>query len=137
MADAADLLDNEVEGFGRSVAGGVERVDLLSPGIDGASKPGQLRDLRVGGVLEEYDQHTSSVGEVGGGVDLDEEFTGEPDGGDFAVGNTSSEPGAQAFPPLLGQVVPGAQQESADAVKRRFGFQRELTSRSDQFGLPA
>jgi hypothetical protein len=48
VADAADLLDDEIHGFGRAVggaAGGVEREDLVSPGIDGAREPGQLWDV--------------------------------------------------------------------------------------------
>ena len=83
----------------------MEREDLVSPGVDGASKARQLGDVGVGGVLEEHDEPALGVGEVSGGVDLDEEFTGEPDRGDFAVGITRSEPGAEAFPAVLGQVV--------------------------------
>jgi hypothetical protein len=36
--------------------------DLVSPSFDGSSKPSQLRDLRVGGVLEEHDQAPLRVG---------------------------------------------------------------------------
>ena len=53
-----------------------------------------------------------------GGVDLGEQFAGEPHGGDFAVGVAGGEPGAEAFPASLVQVGPGAQQQPADPVER-------------------
>ena len=58
-------------------------------------------------MLEEYDESSVRVGEVVGGVDLDEGFAGEPHGGDVAVGRTSCESDAQPFPALVGEVVPG------------------------------
>ena len=63
----------------------------------------EFADVGVGGVLEEHDQAASGVGEVVGGVDLDEEFAGEPHGGDFAVGITGGESGAEAFPAVPGR----------------------------------
>jgi hypothetical protein len=96
VADAAEFFDDQVDGFGGAVigaAGGAEREDFVTLGVDDASEPGELWDLGVGGVLEEHDQSSFRVGEIFGGVDLDEEFACEPDGGDFAVGVTGCEPG--------------------------------------------
>ena len=59
---------------------------------------GELGDVGVGGVLEEHDQPPLRVREIGGGVDLGEQFAGEPDGGDLTIDITSGEPGAQACP---------------------------------------
>jgi hypothetical protein len=56
VAEAADLLDEQVDGFGGSVGGavgGVEGEELVAPAVDGASEPGQLGDVGVGGVLED------------------------------------------------------------------------------------
>jgi hypothetical protein len=44
--------------------------DLLAPVIDGASEPGQLGDVGVGGMLEERDQPAPRSSSVGRGVDL-------------------------------------------------------------------
>src|SRR5215204_5895846 len=99
VADATDLLDQQVDRFGRSVAGaagGVEGEDLVAPAVDGAGEAGEFGDLDVGGVLEEHDQPTLGVGQVVGGVDLRQELAGEPHGGDFAVGVAGGEPGAEA-----------------------------------------
>lgn len=67
MADAADLLDEQVDGFGRSVrctAGAVVGEDLVSPTIDRSRETGELGDVGVGGVLEEHDQPPSRVCEI-------------------------------------------------------------------------
>ena len=82
------------------------------------ASPGQLGDLDVGGVVEEHDQATASVPDVAGGVDLGEEFTGEPHGSDLAVRIAGGEPGAEPFPASLVEVAPGAQQQPSDPIQR-------------------
>lgn len=116
MNDSGVVVYDEIDRFRRPVAASVvERKDRVSPDVEAASKPGQLRDLGAGGVLEEHDQEAPRVGGIDGGVHLDERLAGEPDGDDFTVGVTSSEPGAEAFPASFGQVVPGAQQQPRPA----------------------
>jgi len=87
VADAADLLDEEVDGFGRPVRGTCGLVvgeDLVTPAVDGAGEAGELGDVRVGCVLEEHHEPSSCGGKVGCGVDLGEQLASEPDGGDLA-----------------------------------------------------
>ena len=111
VAEAADLLDEQVDGFGGSVggaAGGVEGEDLVAPAVDGVRKPCELGDVGVGGVLEEHDQPALRVGQVACGVDLGQEFAGEPDGGDVAVGVAGCEAVAEAFPAAVVEVRPCA-----------------------------
>jgi hypothetical protein len=97
VADASDLLDEEVHGFGRpvrSTCGLVVGEDLVTPAVDGAAEAGELGDVGVGGVLEEHHEPSSGGGKVGCGVDLRQEFSGEPDGSDLAVTVAGGEPSA-------------------------------------------
>lgn len=99
VTDAADLLDEEGHGFGRSVRRTASLVveELARAPIDHSCEAGQFGHVSVGGVLEEHDQLTFRCGEVGGGVDLGDEFAGEPHRGDLTIGVTGGEPGAEAF----------------------------------------
>jgi len=57
VADAADLLDEQVHGLGRSVrraTGLVVGEHLAVPAVDGAGEAGELGHVGVGGVLEEH-----------------------------------------------------------------------------------
>ena len=68
VAEAADLFEEQVDGFGRSVrcaAGGVEGEDLVPPAVDGVREPGEFGDVGVGGVFE-TDQPAFRVGGVRG-----------------------------------------------------------------------
>ena len=111
VAEAGDLLNEQVDGFGWFVAGatgGVEGEDLVAPVVDGVREPGELGDVGLRGVLEEHDEPSFRVVEAVGGVDLGEELAGEPDGGDVAVGVAGGEPVAEAFPAPLVEVGPSA-----------------------------
>src|SRR3954466_14917091 len=48
VTESSDLLDEQVDGFGRSVAGaagGVEGEDLVTPPVDGVGEAGEFGDV--------------------------------------------------------------------------------------------
>lgn len=66
VADALDLLDEKLHGFGRPVRepGVVVGEDLVPPGGDGASESGQLGHLRFGAALVEPGEPAAGMGEI-------------------------------------------------------------------------
>lgn len=67
VADAADLLDQQVDGFGGSVAGtgGVEVGQVLaSPGGQGAAQAGYLGYGTIGEVVDQFGGVCAGRGQV-------------------------------------------------------------------------
>ena len=121
MADAQDLLDQQVDGFGGPVAdpAGVKVGQEFSPpGGDGAGQPTQLRHVGV-------DACHGPVVEAGGGlvavaaaIDCAQFLGGDPGGGDLAVMVAGLDADQKARPAGGGEVLGAAAQHPADPVER-------------------
>ena len=123
VADAFDLLDQQVDALGGSVgetAGGVEREDLGFPGEDGLGEPDELGDLGVGDEVVERDETAAGVREIGCGVDLPAHLLGHPRGADLAVAITD-EASIDAVELTIGEAFVAAQQQPSDPVERITG----------------
>ena len=78
VADALDLLDEQVHRFGRPVrqSGVVVGEHLVLPRSDGLGEPVQLGDLGLRAPLVEDREPTTGMGEVDGRVRVAQELLG-------------------------------------------------------------
>ena len=120
MTAAFDLLDAQVQAFGRPVrcAGGVAGEDLGAPRGEGAAQGADLFDLVLGAAGDDLvEEHGGGVG-IAGEVDVAHRLFGQPRPEDLVVGVTHAQ--AEQHPvmaPLVESFVAGEKQ-LADAVER-------------------
>ena len=88
VTDAANLLDEQVDGFGRSVGtpGGVIGEDLVLPAGDGAGEPAEFGDVGIGAPQVERFEPTPGMGYALGCVYLPKQLLTQGGGGDLTVG---------------------------------------------------
>jgi hypothetical protein len=105
VPDPLDLLDQEVDRFGRSVgdAAGVEVGQQLgAPGVDGAGQSLEFVDAGVGAVGEPGVEMLFGAGPVGAAVEQAQFLGGDPGLGQLLVGGvTGVEAGQQPGPGSL------------------------------------
>ena len=77
LGEHVQVLDASV----RRLTGRVVGEHLVGPAVDRAGEAAELGNVDIGAVLEEHDQPAAGVGEVGGGVDLAQQFLGHDRGG--------------------------------------------------------
>jgi hypothetical protein len=119
MTDAADLFDEEVDGFGGSVglAGGVVRQDLVVPGAHGSGQGVELGDPAFVAMAVELVEGPAGCLLVSRRVDLAEKLHGQPGGGHISLGIAQLEAGDEAFPASLVQPFGADEGDTTDPVQ--------------------
>ena len=121
MPDPLDLLDEQIHGLGGPIGtaiGGMEGKDFGLPDPDGASQPGQLRDLDAICPVVEALQRGPSVSQVAGGIDRAQQLLALPGDRHLAGRISDSQPSPQPHSSPAGELPGGGQQQLADALQR-------------------
>jgi hypothetical protein len=100
VADALDLLHEQVHGLGGSVgeAGAVPAQDLVLPAAHGGGEAAEFVDFGSAALGVEAVEPPAGLAQGVGGVNLAEQFLGEVGGADLAGRVTKVEAGLDASP---------------------------------------
>lgn len=121
MADAVDLLDEQVDRLGRPVggAGGVEvGQELGAPGPQRAAEAGDLGDWAAGQRLEDGERPPPAVLGVGRVIDRAQPLGGLPGDGDVEGRVADLQGGLEAAALPVGQGLDAAAQQPAGLLER-------------------
>ena len=124
VPDAQDLLDQQVDGFGGSVAnsaGAEEGQEFGAPGGEGTSQPPQLGYAGVDAGHDPVVEPGCGVFAITAAVDGAQLLGGHPGGGDLTVFVAGLDASQQPRPPGVGEVFGAPAQHPPDPVERVIG----------------